>query len=245
MMALSGASFRKSVGKRGYVGTAKYAVAAALEPLRWRIDSRFDRIHNVDTSGKISLSALEVHSENVALATWYEPSPNSCFKQLLQHLPVDFSRYLFVDYGSGKGRVMFLAADHPFTQVIGVEFSRELHEIAVQNIRTYRSRTQRCRAIESVCMDAVDYELPAQPAVLFFYSPFNAAVLGRIIDRIKGSLCSHPRSVYILYLGTYADNIALLENSGLQCREVRLRRDYLRGVTKRGFILHSGAPEPQ
>ena len=93
-MALSGGFPENLSGKRGYVGTAKYAVAAALEPLRWRIDARFDRIHNVDTSGKISLSALEVHSENVALATWYEPSPNSCFKQLLQHLSIDFTRYL-------------------------------------------------------------------------------------------------------------------------------------------------------
>ncbi len=128
--------------------------------------------------------------------------------------------------------------------MIGVEFARELHEVALRNIQSYRSRRQRCHRIESVCADAVDYELPPQPAVLFFYSPFNAAVLERILDRVKTSLRTHPRSLYILYLGIHAENIARLETSGLHCTEVTLRRDYARGTTKRGFILHSGESEP-
>ena len=244
-MPLTPAKLLESLSKRGLAGTAKYSITAATDALLWHLDSWYDRVHHVDTSGKIAMADVKVASANAALATWYEPAPNSCFRQLIQQLPIDFSDYVFIDYGSGKGRVLFMAAEHPFSRVIGVEFAPELHEVALRNIQTYRSRNQRCHAIESVCMDAVDFELPPQPAVLFFYSPFNATILSRILDRVEASLREHPRSLYLLYLGVLADPIALLMNRGLKCKEVKLRRDYLRGVTKRGFIGHSGVPTPR
>jgi tRNA G46 methylase TrmB len=33
-----------------------------------------------------------------------------------------YSQYTFIDVGSGKGRVLFVAAEYPFRKVIGVEF---------------------------------------------------------------------------------------------------------------------------
>lgn len=230
----------KSVRERGVSATLKRVASAALDLVRWQLDSQFDKVHRVETSGRIAIADLHIANPNAAQATWYEPVPNSCFRQLLEHLPVNCSDYVFIDYGSGKGRVLFLASDHPFNRVIGIEFSPQLHEIARRNISTYRSRDQRCHRLESVCLDAADFELPPEPSVLFFYSPFKAPLMSQILDNVKASLKSHPRELYLLYIGVLPEIIALLEHSGLACREVKLRRDYLRGTTKRGFILHSG-----
>lgn len=222
-------------------GTLRYGMECGIEIVRWQLDAWYDRVHRVDTSGRIAINRLGVESANAQLATWYEPSPNACFRQLLGQLPIEFGQYTFVDYGSGKGRVLFLAADCPFREIIGVEFSPELHRVACRNIATYRSRHQRCRQIKSRCMDAVDFELPAGPLVLFFYSPFRAAVFERILARIEDSARIQPRSIYLLYLGVLPEIINLFDRPGFERREVPLRPDYLRGTKKRGFIIHLDA----
>jgi SAM-dependent methyltransferase len=197
----------------------------------------------VDTSGKMALGELNIDSTNVADATWYEPVPTVCFRQLMQALTINFENYTFIDFGSGKGRALFLAADQPFARVVGVEFSSELHIAALQNIRSYRSSKQRCFKIESVCIDAVDFELPPVPSILFFYSPFKAAVFVKILDNLFISLNKCPRSVYILFIGYIPESIEILKKSRLKCREIELGPDHIRWEKKRGLILDNGFPE--
>jgi len=57
-------------------------------------------------------------------------------------LPHDVSSHSFVDYGSGKGRVLLVASDYAFKKIVGVEFSKVLNDVAVANIATYRSSKQ-------------------------------------------------------------------------------------------------------
>ena len=51
-------------------------------------------------------------------------------------LDVDHREFSFVDYGSGKGRVLMLAAAYPFRRILGVEFSESLDRVARDNIAT-------------------------------------------------------------------------------------------------------------
>jgi len=224
----------RSLRARGVVGTVRYGTASIKAMGRWYLDSIYDWRHRVDTSGKIQIADLSVKSENASAATWYEPVPNSCIRQLLRDLPIAFEQYDFIDVGSGKGRALFLAAECSFRKVVGVEFSPDLHAIALKNISSYWSRRRRCLQIESICQDAVEFDLPPVPSVLFFYSPFNAAVLSRILARVRESLVRSPRSLYILFVGVMPELIEALKTAGMDCREVRLRRDYLRGEIKRG-----------
>jgi SAM-dependent methyltransferase len=233
----------ESLARRGITGTIKRSGLYARDFLRWYLDARFDRRYRVDTSGKMSLGELKIDSTNLADATWYEPVPTLSFRQLMRELSINFESYTFIDFGSGKGRALFLAADYPFARVLGVEFSPELHAVALRNITSYRNSKQRCFQIESVCIDAVAFELPPVPSVLFFYSPFKAAVFVKIIDNLKKSLRKYPRSEYLLFVGFIPESIQVLKNSGLPCREVKLGPDYIRWEKKRGLILHSGISE--
>ena len=58
------------------------------------------------------------------------------FEAAMQAAPLEYSRFTFVDYGSGKGKAMFLAAEYPFKRIVGVEFAPALHEIACKNLNT-------------------------------------------------------------------------------------------------------------
>jgi SAM-dependent methyltransferase len=191
----------------------------------------------------MSLSELQINSTNLSDATWYEPVPTLCFRHLMKELSISYENYYFIDFGSGKGRALFLAADYPFSKVIGVEFSRELHAVCLRNIKTYRSARQRCFKIESVCSDVVNFVMPPVQSVYFFYSPFKASVFAKVIDNLMKSLQSYPRSVYLLFIGLIPEGIEVLMNSKLVCREIKLGLDYIRWEKKRGLILHSGIAE--
>ena len=94
---------------------------------------------------------------------------------------------------------MFTASDHPFASIIGVEFSKQLHDVALANIASYKSARQKCFNIQSICMDAIDFSVPKGKCVLFFFSPFKGHVLERVIDHLKESYIENPRHMLILF----------------------------------------------
>lgn len=200
---------RKAIQKRGWQGTLQllwwkicYACGYWLSPARYRerrLDREFDFRFGVDTSGILDFEQLGVQSQNVVHATWYEQTKPAAFDELMKHLRIRYEDFIFVDFGSGKGRAVFLASEYPFRKIIGVEFARPLHEIAEQNLEYYYSPTQRCDAIELYCQDATEYVIPPEPAVYYFYNPFDAEVMATVLDNITQSLRIAPRPVFILY----------------------------------------------
>jgi hypothetical protein len=50
-----------------------------------------------------------------------------------------------------------------------------------------------------VCRDAADYMLPDSAAVLFFYHPFQAAVMQKVLRNIQASLLRSPRDLWLIY----------------------------------------------
>jgi len=131
----------------------------------------------------------------------YIPARPASARAALQALPVRDPRdYTLIDIGSGKGRIMFLAAEYPFRRIVGVESVRELHTAAELNIRTYRSRARRCSSIEAVHAKAQDYVWPVDPLVLFFFNPFPADVMTQVMQRVTRSLEQSPRPLWLILL---------------------------------------------
>jgi SAM-dependent methyltransferase len=165
---------------------------------RTAADRAFDAARHVDTAGWVRRADLVTDSPNRAHAGRYQPSTVDEFELLMGKLDVDHEDFVFVDYGSGKGRVLLLAADLPFKQIVGVEFSPPLHEIARQNIATLGRHAAR---VETLVMDAAEYEPPLEPLVLYFFNPFDAPVMRRVLARVRASLERRPRPVYIVVSG--------------------------------------------
>ena len=107
--------------------------------------------------------------------------------------------FTFIDLGSGKGRVLLMAADYPFKRIVGVEFMPELHRAAQKNIAGYSNDRQRCRLIESVCMDARDFEFPPEPLVAYLFNPFSESTFVAVLENVRQSVEQSPRPVYIAY----------------------------------------------
>lgn len=119
---------------------------------------------------------------------------------MLRELRIDHTRFVFIDFGCGKGKVLLLAAELPFRRIIGVELSEKLLRIAEDNVRSYLRRTRKRNVIELVCRDAADYPLPPERSVLYFWNPFGETVLEKLLGNIQRSLAAAPREAYIVYL---------------------------------------------
>ena len=118
---------------------------------------------------------------------------------MLPTLAIDFTGFVFVDLGSGKGRTLLMAAEYPFRRIVGVELLPALHRVAQENLRKYTSATQKCFVLEAVCGDACEFEFPAEPTVLYLFNPLPEAGLAAVIENLERSLDAHPRKVFVLY----------------------------------------------
>lgn len=106
---------------------------------------------------------------------------------------------VFVDFGSGKGRVVFQAAQYPFRRVVGVEISSALTEIARSNIAENRGRMT-CLQVELITSDVTEFAVPDDMTIAYFFIPFTGSVFKRAIDRIVDSMDRRPRRVKLIYV---------------------------------------------
>jgi precorrin-6B methylase 2 len=105
---------------------------------------------------------------------------------------------VFVDIGSGMGRVVLMAAHRPFQRVIGVERSDRLTEVAKGVIARHRHRLT-CQDIELLSVDALEWEIPDDLTIVYVYAPFPDEVFGQFVDRLVASIERCPRVIRLIY----------------------------------------------
>ena len=222
---------KKSIRERGVVVSLSRAVFLPIHLFReYRVarqlvrderPSDFDRVNGIDTDGDFGdwtyLSDLSIPSPNWIHGHDYSGIEPERFSAILAGIKIRFEDFVFIDFGSGKGRALLLASEFPFKRVVGVEFSPELHAVAVDNIRKYTTPQQHCKDIDSVCMDFVDFQLPPEPSLLFFFDPCAETTFEIVLNNIERSLREHPREIYIVYVAP-SKNVHLLDSAGFLSR---------------------------
>jgi hypothetical protein len=166
-------------------------------------EARFDAQFAVLTGGDARLSKLSIASPNRRFGVDYRGVDPEEFARGFSQLPIRHEEFVFVDLGSGKGRALLLAGACPFRTLIGVEFARELHEIAAANVLGWRNREQKCPDFRLYCMDAAEYDFPREPLVVFLYNPFGPEIIARVAQRLLESHAATPRPIYVLYVNPF------------------------------------------
>jgi precorrin-6B methylase 2 len=161
--------------------------------------------------------------------TWYLPSDWRDMRRALRGIEVGPTD-VFVDFGSGKGRMLYQAARYPFGRVIGVEISDRLTEIARENIEKNRHKL-RCQRIELVTADAVDFAIPDDMTVAYFYHPFSGDTFKNVIDHVVRSLDRRPRRLTIIYQIPLMEEHLLSTGRFEVLRTVKYRPDDPRRMT--------------
>lgn len=187
----------KRVGMRGVIRNVPVWCRLAY-------DRHHERRLGIRTEGIVSVDELaraDGGQEHEAHAVFYQPWPYAKFKRMMRALPdVDPARFTFIDFGSGKGRALILAADHGFARVVGVEMFASLCDEARDNVESYRSKRGDTRSrIEVVCMDATRYTLPEGDLFCYFYNPFDEVVMRQVLAGIQAAVAGQPRRLVIGY----------------------------------------------
>jgi SAM-dependent methyltransferase len=197
--------WRQARTREGWFRSLRGLLALGLEFLRDSLPShRRQRYGDVDFDWdyRVDTTSATVDWRNRLLGLLhspYQPTDPTLFHEMLTNLKIDFPRFVFIDIGSGKGRVLLMAANYPFRRVVGVELLPALHRVAEENIRKYKNTSQQCFAIEAICGDAHDFVFPTHPLVIYLFNPLPEAGLGQLMANLECSLQQTPRPVYVIY----------------------------------------------
>lgn len=194
------ATLIKHIRLHGIRRTIATAVEYADDTYRDWVDAGFDRKYGTDTSGIIDdMNELGVHTRNREHACGYQGIQIPIFRRIMADLGVDPRGLVFVDFGSGKGRAVMLAAARQFAAVHGVEFSPVLHMAALRNAELFQRQYSGASPIMLHCLDAADFNIPAGDLVCFFYNPFDGNVMAKVLDNLAAAYARAPRRIVIAY----------------------------------------------
>jgi 16S rRNA G966 N2-methylase RsmD len=154
----------------------------------------FERRYRVHTTGIVHLEELGLdHPERLH----YEPSEWRTLRRILRDDEVAPSD-VFLDFGSGMGRMVLEAARYPFKRVIGVELAEQLNGVARRNVESNRVRL-RCEQIELVTSDAASFDIPDDVSVVYMGNPFQGNTFRAVIQRLLESVDRSPRRLRMIY----------------------------------------------
>ncbi|WP_309083429.1 class I SAM-dependent methyltransferase [Chelativorans sp.] len=187
------------VRRHGIAESGRFVLRNVRHVVADRLARNWDRKYGVDTAGSIRLDSLDVVGPNRDKGNECVCTSPKSFRFIMKNLPSNLSDYTFIDIGSGKSRTLLLASHYPFRAVVGVEFARELVEIARRNVEQYRDPEQKCRAIFVVEADATTYDFPETPLLVYFYNPFSKDLFDIVLGNLVSSLERYPRGCFVVY----------------------------------------------
>jgi SAM-dependent methyltransferase len=149
-----------------------------------------DRIGRAFYRGIERIFDVWYRSDTIDKDLWLEDSEWISTRGAIRRLGVT-ERDVFIDFGSGKGRVLLIASRFPFRRIIGVELSEQSSAVARRNVER-NSKRSRCADVRILTCDATEYEIPDDVTVAYFCDPFEGAAFQTVLDRL---IASHDRAM--------------------------------------------------
>jgi SAM-dependent methyltransferase len=175
---------------------------------RSRAADDFDVKYGTDTCGHEPLWKFQISSPNLPFGTRYQATDEQELVDAINFLHENPQTFTFIDLGCGKGRTLLVASTLGFKHVIGVEFARELVEVA-------RANLVKMKIANAVVMhaDAADFHIPDGDTVLYLYNPFSQEVVQKVVTKLRES---HSEKLYVIY--KVPECAAVFDSSGFLSR---------------------------
>lgn len=183
------------------------------------LDRYFDSYFQINTAPRALLSDMDVIGDNRWHAVDYEATYPLSFIIMLRRLKFP-KTFVFVDVGCGKGRVLILSAWYGFKQTFGLEFSRQLCDIAIINKAGFKRGRYNSR-ITIVSTDVLDYQMKDNENIFYLFNPFDQAILSQFIQKVTSSYKRVARPIFLIFHNMPCSN-ALLADSEIFFKYARL-----------------------
>ena len=155
------------------------------------------KVKGVDfsTQNIYDLTRTGEHKEHgTALVSTSKDFLSKLISDLENILPKPLDKNVFIDYGSGKGAAIIHAKKIGFKRTIGVEFAKELHDTALENIQKLNLKN-----VDSFYADASKHVPPTDVSVIYFFNPFDEVVMEKVIQNLVNQKKNFKNDVYIIY----------------------------------------------
>jgi SAM-dependent methyltransferase len=200
---------RWSVAQRGVRGTGRVMIERVVS--RRELEAMpvhpFDVEFGVNTSGFVGAWELEGYGPNQRYSNPYYGVPPSRlrealrrWKQMVEGEGRAMDEFTFVDIGCGKGRAMMIASEMEFREVVGLELSSELVDIARRNLERWEQMGRAHSPLRVVEGDATAAELPARSWLIFIYNSFQAPVMRKMLERLETIAAEVSGTIFLLYV---------------------------------------------
>jgi|688.fasta_scaffold545993_1 hypothetical protein len=174
----------------------KMAKKNVLLPFHFFVNSHlYDLIHQIDTSKRVYSHQFKIKNQsNFNFSEMYSASYTSIikksFRKIYEFLDYDLSNCIFIDIGSGKGKVVHVWARYMVSKnldfsIIGIEFNNEFVSIAKENLIKSDLFSKK---ITLYCGDVLDFdfqELKFNKLVIFMYNPFSQLIFDKFMKKTQ------------------------------------------------------------
>jgi len=167
-----------------------------------------EKKYQLETVKVDTLQNQKIKSENLKHASIYQATNYFLIEHAFDFLKNEEVNLHLVDYGSGKGRIMVVAAYYGFKKITGIDFSKSLCNEAEINIEKIKLGFPSVD-FEIICDDAVNYSIKNDDTVFFFFNPFDEVVMLQVVKNILASLKKNERKIYVVYVNPLHQEIFL------------------------------------
>ena len=148
-------------------------------------ENTWDLSLQIKTCGRDESGADQYHHP-------YEPTPYCVLERLAES--GFFGRNdVVLDYGCGKGRVGFFLSHRTKAKTIGIEYDAHIYAGALENKKTAKAKAG------FVLTRAEEYEVPPDVNRCYFFNPFSAEILHKLMARIIESYYENPREIFLFF----------------------------------------------
>lgn len=173
-----------------------------------------EKKYGINSTGADELLHLEKNGIDISHATIYMPVSYSLLEEVLQQLifkntpNASQPNVHFLDMGCGKGRALCVAAHFGFKKVTGLDFSKNLCDAALENLRVTKLAVPNL-IFKVVNNDAYYFDIPSDADCIFFFNPFDEFIMNKVVENIIISIQNNPRKIKIIYVNPLHKNIFL------------------------------------
>ena len=153
----------------------------------------YENIFSIDTKKSIVDYSINASSLNYG----YAPTTYSLLEYVFSKYPFSCNDY-FLDFGCGKGRVLFMAAFYGCLNLGGIEIDSSVFNDLNSNILNFKKKTNNTSVFDIKNIDAKNTVIESTYNKFFFFDPFHLKIFIYIIESIKKSIESAHRNILLI-----------------------------------------------
>lgn len=197
-------------------------------------ENYYEKLLNIETTGEQKWDCNVTHCHP------YQATSYDALEILFGEYNLDEDDSI-VDFGCGKGRLIFYINHFFDSNVKGVEMDSSLYSDCLNNrisyLQTHKNNNGR---VEFSCDFAQEYKIKHQENKFYFFNPFSVQIFIKTLANILSSVYDSKRKVDLILYYPSKDYIYYLENDTpfyLE-KEIRLDRHFNKDGDER-FLIYT------